>query len=457
MRRLIPSTLAGQLIAVALIAMIASQAALMAVMVSERQSAQRYWWTSYVFARAASVVDLLDVSPKSLHGQIVKASSSRRLSYSLSATRPVTTPQKQEGEASGQYASELRAMVDRGAGEVAVWVARPPSFPAMVGQWFAEWLDRPVSNDTKLKALVKLRNGTWLTVEMTHRLHVPPASIILAPLLTVLLVFGVTLTLVIRRITRPLKRLALAAEALGRGEEVPPVPVSGPAETRRAIEAFNDMRERLSRFVLDRTRMLAAVGHDLRTPITSLRLRAEFLDDDETRSRILAALEEMEHMAEAALAFARQEATAEATRMVDLDALVQSVCADQADMNRDVTYTGDGRLPVRCRPNSLKRALRNLIDNAVVHGHRARVRLETQPKDLLITVEDDGPGIAEADMPRVFAPFVRLDESRGEGTGGIGLGLAIARSIVRGHGGDIMLKNRDQGGLDVAIQLPRNG
>jgi signal transduction histidine kinase len=259
-----------------------------------------------------------------------------------------------------------------------------------------------------------------------------------------------------RHITRPIKRLAAAAEAFGRGEEVLPVPVQGPQEIAQAIDAFNDMRERLTRFVLDRTKMLASVGHDLRTPITSMRLRAEFIEDEETKARILASLEEMQHMAEAALGFAREEASAEPTRIVDLNALVQTVCTDQLDMHRDVEYQETERVLYRCRPHSLIRAVRNLVENAVIHGGRARVALNGPANQIWITIDDDGPGIKEEDINRVFSPFVRLDESRGEETGGIGLGLAIARSIVRGHGGDIALQNRSQGGLSATIQLPAN-
>ncbi|NJM34873.1 MAG: hypothetical protein HC850_09390 [Rhodomicrobium sp.] len=142
--------------------------------------------------------------------------------------------------------------------------------------------------------------------------------------------------------------------------------------------------------------------------------------------------------------------------MVDLSALVQTVCEDQADMDRDVVYEEQERILYPCRPHSLTRAVRNLVENAVIHGRHARVSLNGPPKSIHITIDDDGPGISDTDMSRVFSPFVRLDESRGQETGGIGLGLAIARSIVRGHGGDIVLQNRPEGGLSATIQLPVN-
>jgi signal transduction histidine kinase len=181
------------------------------------------------------------------------------------------------------------------------------------------------------------------------------------------------------------------------------------------------------------------------------------VDDEETRTKILETLDEMERMTEATLAFAREEARREDTRTVDLAALVESLCEDLRDLDMDVTYAGPPSLLYPCRSVSLKRALRNLIENAVTYGQRARVTLAAADQEVSIAIEDDGPGISEADFERVFAPFVRLEESRSQETGGIGLGMAIARSIVRGHGGDITLANRPEGGLRVTIHLPRVG
>ena len=224
------------------------------------------------------------------------------------------------------------------------------------------------------------------------------------------------------------------------------------------------MRERLQRFVDDRTGMLAAISHDLRTPITSLRLRAELLDDEEARQKILATLEDMEHMTEATLAFAREEAAPEDTRRVDLAALIGSLCADLADIGMDAVFADVAPAPYACRPVALKRAIRNLVENAVAYGSRARIRLEDGDNNITIVIDDDGSGIAEADFERVFAPFVRLEDSRSRETGGIGLGMAIARSIIRSHGGDIILANRESdaqgdpsgtGGLRATVRLPK--
>ena len=215
------------------------------------------------------------------------------------------------------------------------------------------------------------------------------------------------------------------------------------------------MQERLGRFIADRTRMLAAIGHDLRTPITSLKLRAELLDDEETRGKMLATLDDMQRMTEATLAFARDDAAAEPVRSVDLEALVASIVDDLADMGKDVTFTASGRVAYPCRSTALRRAITNLIDNATEYGVRARVALADTPSGPTISVEDDGPGIPADKMEEAFKPFVRLEGSRSRETGGAGLGLSIARSIVLAHGGELTLANRPEGGLRADIRLPR--
>ncbi len=454
MKRIVPRTVSGQLVAVALLALVVAQTALFAITVDERQNAIRRWWTDYILSRIASITELLDGMPDNLHQAVLDASDTPLLTFVITPKGP--DPQTGIDKKS-VYLRELREMVGKAPHQVFVDVADPPSTLEILQYWTAAWLDWPVpESDPWLEASVQLINGKWLTLEVARKVRPPSIALLLVPIGTMVFVFGSALAVVIRQITRPINRLAEAADAFGRGEEIRPVRPTGPAEIREAIDAFNNMRERLSRFVLDRMKMLAAVGHDLRTPITTMRLRAEFIEDEETRARILSSLDEMQQMAEGALAFAREESAAEPTRIVDLNALVQTVCEDQADMNRSVTYRENGRLLYRCRPHSLRRAVRNLVENAVIHGKSARVSLNRPASEVWITVEDDGLGIPEENMSQVFMPFVRLDELRGQETGGIGLGLAIARSIARGHGGDIRIKNRAGGGLSATIQLPIN-
>lgn len=202
--------------------------------------------------------------------------------------------------------------------------------------------------------------------------------------------------------------------------------------------------------------MLAAISHDMRTPLTTLRLRAEFISDAETQEKMLATIDEMNAMVEATLTFAREEAAQEDTRTIDLAALIESICADLADLGHDAEFAPSDRAPYACRPVGLKRAIRNLVENAVRYGTRAAIRLERDAHTYIIIVEDEGPGIPEEKLNQVFEPFVRLDESRSKEGGGIGLGLSIVRSIVQSHGGEVALTNRAAGGLRATISLPRD-
>ncbi len=199
--------------------------------------------------------------------------------------------------------------------------------------------------------------------------------------------------------------------------------------------------------------MLAAVSHDLRTPITSLGLHAEFVEDTGTWTKSLATLDEMQRMTEDALAFIREDMRREETRNVDLHALLDSVAADLAELGREIAVADSGRVLVACRAAALRRAFRNLQENAAAYGDRATVRIERDDAETRVVIEDEGPGIPEDELELVFEPFARLESSRSRDTGGSGLGLAIARSIVRGHGGDIHLENRAEGGLRATVAL----
>ncbi len=263
----------------------------------------------------------------------------------------------------------------------------------------------------------------------------------------------------VRRLTAPVSTLARAAEALGRDVNAPPLPEEGPTEVATAAAAFNLMAARIRRFVQDRTEMLTAIGHDLRTPITRLKLRVEFIEDDEQRRKMLADLEELESMVSATLAFGRDAKTTEPVSSVDLVEMLRTVLDEAGDAQPDsaerLAYEGPPHLTVRARPLSLKRAFANLVSNAVNYGGSALVRLRPPREGVLtIEVEDDGPGIPAAELERVFEPFHRGEPSCSRETGGVGLGLPIARNIMRAHGGDVTLGNRPNGGAKATATLP---
>jgi signal transduction histidine kinase len=223
---------------------------------------------------------------------------------------------------------------------------------------------------------------------------------------------------------------------------------------RATIEAFNRMQDRLRRFLDDRTQMLAAISHDLRAPLARLRLRAELIADGEQQRKMFDDLEAMNAMIDSTLAFARDDARQEPRRLVDLGVLVGDVCEDAADAGGEVSYAGPRGVDVSCRPTLVRRAVANLIDNAIKYGHAAEVQIVREIDRVVIVVDDEGPGIPPEENEKVFAPFYRLESARDPGKAGVGLGLSVARTVAREHGGDVRLRNRDKGGLSALIELP---
>jgi signal transduction histidine kinase len=423
-------------------------------------------------SRAASVAQLLEATPPALHEQILRAVATTYTRYWLSPAEPtdVVSWQQQacehlaEARVSGPSSPLPARALPGGRSLGATILAAFPTPGAARSDWdvlpASAWsLARPAKllhlDDTYALGLaVQLDGGGWLNAAYAKPFSPDWSSQAYVSLAIMAGAISLIAFLTARRIARPLRTLAQAVESFGRGEDVEPLRESGPRDIRQTAEAFNRMQSRLRRFIEDRTRMLAALGHDLRTPITALRLRAEFVSDAGVREKLLVTLDEMQAMTETALAFAREEAAGEPTRTIDLTALLESLCDDLADLGWDVAFSDSERLPYRCRPEALRRAVRNLVQNAVRYGERARMALRRGGGGIEIAVDDDGPGIPEAEFERVFTPFVRLEGSRNPATGGVGLGLSIARAIARDHGGDITLANRPGGGLCATIGLP---
>ena len=302
----------------------------------------------------------------------------------------------------------------------------------------------------------RLADGTWVNASAPMLAPNPVGSwdLILSTSLMALAVI-ILAVLSVRVMTAPLRSLSHAAERLGLDVGAPRLPETGPREVRRAARAFNGMQERIRRLIADRTQMLAAISHDLKTPLTRMKLRAEFVEEGELRGKMLADLGEMEMMVGSALAFLRQDASNEEAQVVDVSTILATICDDMADAGNEVSLKADRHAPLRCRPLALKRALVNLIDNAIKYGGGAVVRLEHGADQLRIEIEDQGSSIPVEEREKVFNPFYRLEASRSRDTGGTGLGLTVARSIVRAHGGEIELLDRPGGGLRVVVRLPK--
>jgi signal transduction histidine kinase len=307
-----------------------------------------------------------------------------------------------------------------------------------------------------------LPDGRWLQVDASEEqgwTSTSPMDLLFDYVMRIYLLRVVVLVIIalvaVRLAIRPLNALAKAAEALGRDIQRPPLAMDGPTEVRRAAQAFNAMQQRLIANIAERTRFLAAISHDLRSPITRLRLRTEMLDDNRTKERFRSDLEEMEHMVSSTLDFVSSGEINEKRQNIDINALLQSLQADLQDIGEVVTIEGRAKQPLPGYARSLKRCVQNLLENAVRYGSEVVVRVEDQAASLKIVICDRGPGIPQEQLEQVIEPFYRVEGSRNAETGGYGLGLSIAHTIASAHDGRLSLSNREGGGLEATLEFQR--
>ncbi|WP_433897797.1 ATP-binding protein [Pseudomonas sp. PSE1(2024)] len=304
-------------------------------------------------------------------------------------------------------------------------------------------------------ALVRLADNSWLSFTPPERswglsLNVRIAVIVALGLVATLLVAW----LATRQLAQPLQRFAHAARRFGGDLKAPPIHLEGPHEIRQAIVAFNTMQAQIQHFIGERTHMLAAISHDLRAPLTRMRLRSEFMEDLDHQGKLIRDIEEMQSMINAALAFFREDTHLEQSTAFDLSELLQTIVDDYRDQHLDIGFIGPAHVVYDGRPLGIKRVIVNLLDNAVKYGQRPSVVLSCDDASIRIEVIDEGPGIPEDALERVFDPFFRLETSRNRDTGGVGLGLSAARGIIREQGGELSLRNRRSGGLRARVELP---
>ncbi|WP_432697404.1 ATP-binding protein [Marinobacterium sp. YM272] len=448
-------SLPGRVIVLLILALGVVNATTVYVFFEERSRAVRLSQMEDLISRSAAMDRLLDETPQGVQTEVLGAVTSERFQFSIGDS--ATAEPYNRAALDHPLYQRLMSLVSGDPENVQLSIS--PRY-----YWCYSWVQNllkpnllfdPGDAALPIAGLSILRpDGKWLNATLRSPSSLPGW---IAPLLVALALFSLTVmvvVLIVRYVSAPLGLLSLAADRIGRGEMSESIPERGSDDVRRTTRAFNRMQESLQRFVDDRTRMLAAISHDLRTPLTSLRLHAEFIQPEKSRGKILSILDQMQDMLEATLAFTREESVQEERRNMDLSALVGSICEDLRDLGYKIEYDESQRVLYTCRPGSLRRALTNLIENACHYGQLAEVVLKEADDRLLITVRDQGPGIPEEDQQRVFDPFVRLESSRSRETGGIGLGLSIARTIAHSHGGEVRLSNRPEGGLEVVLELP---
>ncbi len=459
-------SMAAQMMAVILLALITAQGVTLLILNNAHRENFYASALGQIITHTAQLTQQLVDSPSHMHTAMLDAASTTFAQYSISL-RPLLSRSVDYTNHNFTATSLERSLGAAFHGRVRVNIfAKDAPDPARAPRntnycSIAERCDPEPLNQSKLEQTefitisIQLPDRTWLNLEATapalERLAVK-SSLLFLGIASLLMLLAIMF--IVRRITQPLRALSIASNRLGRGEDVGPLPIQGPDDLRRATLAFNRMNERLKRFVDDRTNMLAAISHDLRTPITTLRLRLELLPDAPEKNQLVRTLDEMQQIVEATLSFARKNATHERSRKLDIDALLGSICEDLMDIGHHVTYSEGPHVVSNCRPVSLRRALRNLIENGVKYGGHAYVSFTHDRDNIFILIEDDGPGISVTDQERVFEPFVRLENSRSRDTGGIGLGMAIARNIIHAHGGSITLENRPTKGLRITVTLP---
>ncbi|OON59860.1 two-component sensor histidine kinase [Massilia sp. KIM] len=402
----------------------------------------------HLLERAEQLVMATEIVPASARSVYLSVANRPGLRLEVAAPQPLAPVRS-------WFANSLAARLGEGYA-IESAASRPPSCdmphqqPMLYGLVTTQW-------SGACEALnVRLRDGAELRLSV-----LPPRSAIVGPetdYRTVIALFLLSIAglayLVARMTTRPLKQLARAAQDLGQDINRPPLELRGASEIRQASAAFNAMQARIRQYIFQRTQMLAAITHDLQTPLTRMRLRLEKVPDAELQERLVGDLSAMQEMVREGLVLARSMDTTEAMQMLDLDSLLEAVCADAVDAGQAVELEGHSGMALLGRPLDLRRCLGNLIDNAVKYGREARVCVDHIHGAARVRIRDSGPGIPQAELSRVFDPFYRVESSRSRESGGTGLGLTIARNIAEQHGGSIALANHPEGGLEVTLKLP---
>ncbi len=435
-----------------------AQAISLWLFVDERSLAVRAAIGAEAAGRAANVTLLLEEAPSELRNSILRAADSPLVRFEIAEEPTVDHLDHFDGGAVEARIRTLLGPSDTRDVRVELHKANSELSPMSDVEPGASHMHPKLMHNhlsgIEMTLSIELGNGEWLNVDT--RFQRPPLQWSLLSTVS----FGITAAILLAavcwyllsRLTYPLRRVSEAAERFGRGENADSLPETGPREVQELTATFNQMQDRLTRFTADRTRIMAALGHDLRSPLTALRVRAELVDDEETKNAMISSIEEMQEMVEMTLAFARGMAVSETFESVEIGSFLTQLKRDMLN-SFDLKDNG-GDVALRVRPNALRRALRNVIENAIRYGGNADVSIHRGQDVVAIEISDAGPGIPEEEIEEVFEPFFRLERSRSRETGGTGLGLSIARTLLRASGGDITLSNKPEGGIRARVSLP---
>ena len=450
--KLLPHSLFGRITLILVGGLIAVQLITTALHVSERDSLVFRVGSQQSAVRIGDIVRILEATSPAERASIMRAvpADTLKLSYGNPAGSDGTP-----GEESELLAASREALALALEPGVAFRVIDAQPVFLQPDSWYArEFGERP---GVRIHAAVRLQDGTWITADSTEPAR--PTNFFTRMLRNLLIVDAVMLVLcfvAVRQVTRPLSVLAGAAEELGSNIDRPPLPERGATELVQASRALNAMQDRLKRYVQTRMQALAAMSHDLKTPITRMRLRAEMLDDPQLKAKFVKDFDSLQEMVTSTLDYMRGLGDGgELLQPIDVTALISSLREDAEEAGHQVTVRGDTRNPVMGRSQALKRCLQNLLDNALAYGRRAEITVRDEGGAVDIAIRDDGPGIPEGEMEKVFEPFYRVEGSRNRNSGGSGLGLSIARNIAQAHGGSVKLRNVAAGGLEATLRLPR--
>lgn len=448
--RMVPNSIEGQMVAVLAISILLLLSVLTALDFMDRKSTIE-WAESYTtlsrLERMQAVLENVDASGRD---GVLRVLSGCHEGYTLSA--------RQFGPLNGvartnAIRESIAQRLSVATEDIAVGYADLTRDDFSYASCTATEIDLPM---TAIVISVRLQSGGWFNAEVhPHEWHLQDLVAQIIRYTLALLLVGAFALFLIRKLSRPLKQLTLAADQFADGLKVSPVDESGPPDLRRAIKSFNTMQHQVADDVKKRTDTLAAISHDLRTPLTALRIRGELVDDDETRRDLVASIDKIDKVIASGLEYMRGESRSEPLREVDLSTLLVSECSDFDESGQKAKFVGETGVHFNCRPDALARAVRNLIENANKYGDGAVVDLRSGEQYVDIIVLDTGPGIPADKIDEALEPFRRLSMARESQQGGFGLGLAIVDAVTKGHDGRLLLEANSPSGLAATIRLPR--